>query len=195
MMRVLRTLALGAILLPALTALAPPAAAKGLYFYDFEETLEPWGVYAETGGYNLERQMGDGGCGYLDGIWHAELEFTPNHSEAVWMIAKFPASGRDLVIVDWAAADAQNCAACQPIAYVGTAFPAHLGVFTKVGAPLNGGWQQYSYQSAPDPSGIVPVASDDMIYVALGWMAPRHNLHVASIAGFDCITVRVMPGP
>ena len=197
LMRVLRTLALGALLLPALTALVPAAAAKSLYFYDFEATLEPWGAYAETGGASLERHLGDGGCNGTDGAWQADLEFTPTHSAAVWMVAKLPADSRDLVIVDWVGIDSQNCAQCQPIAYAGPAFPDKLDGFSKVGAQLSGTWQSYSFQGVADPSGTAPgpVAGPTTVYVALGWMAPRHNLQVTSVAGFDCVTVRIMPAP
>jgi hypothetical protein len=65
-------------------------------------------------------------------------------------------------------------------------------MLTKAGPKLSGAWQQYSFKGT---GATIPVDTGGSVYVALGWSAPHRGIMVTSTAGFDCVTVQVMPAP
>ena len=192
-------------LLVALLVLVLPAsaaAAKSMYYYDFEKTSKPW-ASAATAGIKvspLDILRNENGCPSVFDVSHAFVQFqaVPGQPSAAWIVASFPGSGRDMVRLNWSEKGANICPDCKPILYLGSELPSELSQFrgaspSVTDPPPWGDWISYQYPGPSDPD--LPVVNNGSIYVAIGMMASPYKEVTSEAFGVDCIDLTIFPGP
>jgi hypothetical protein len=185
---------IAALVVLGLGTLAAPAAAKGSFYFDFENDSDPWiaqgsDIFTK---YALNTYSGENGCADLYGISHARLQsskvvettsLAAPRPGATWMVASFPAAqGPHAVSVRWSARDIGKCENCFPIIYVGDVAPTHAAQFEQVShSALKQNWNSYNYD------GFAWVVETYAAYVAIGWSGSDATI------GFDCVTIEIYP--
>ncbi len=201
--RVATVTALAVALLTAPLANTAPAAAKGSFYFDFEEEVKPWtakGLKPE-GYQNLIRRKGSSLCGeplnhyaVLDaGIATQKIDNLREKNAVplplgTWMESSFTAAPTPHIVeVSFIARSESNCEGCYVKAYAGATAPQAVVEFTDVDVSryLKKYWQEYKYETTVD----FPIyeGSEPILYLALGW----ENTDAA--IAFDCVTVSFMP--
>jgi hypothetical protein len=193
-------------LLAAPVANPAPAAAKGSFYFDFEQSLKPW--FAASEGHSsqyLEQGRGDSVCndipvnhyavlgaGYLDNddaaANLAALGAAVPLPLGTWMSTGLAAgAGPHLVSVSLHARSEANCEGCDLKLYAGDRPPAHITDFEEVGEGryLKAYWQQYTFKAVVD----LPLyeGGNQTVHVGIGWADTNASI------GIDCVIVDVMP--
>src|SRR5436309_2085290 len=101
-----------------------PAAAKAMYYYDFEKITKPWASGAPAGSKvtPLTLHGGENGCPSVFDTLHALAQFQaePGKASGAWIVASFPGTGADLVRLSWSAKGSKLCPNCKAMLYVGS---------------------------------------------------------------------------
>jgi hypothetical protein len=178
------------------TATAAPTGTDR-YYYNFEQTIDPWTSGSEKGptGAAVQAMKGDSRCP-LEGQGYAGVQtsgdFTP--TGAVWMAADFHDNRPLDIEVEWSAKDKGGCLVtgqpCQVEAYVGRTPPSKTAQFKSVGA-IASDWTSYRFAQSVAAS---PTMGGD-VYVAIGLLPPGGAAMsallsvpmVGSRMGVDCL--------
>jgi len=178
------------------------ASAKGIFYYDFANSVKPW-VAAAQGGEAASLQLalendpkmgkptnsfamlqaGDASfkSQVMKGYGYAPLPL------GTWMEATVDAPQGSVVRISLLARYMENCEGCTLKLYVGREAPESIMQFVEVAdqVELTKGWQSFSYKkdlaSEPFRSG------QPILYVALGWSGTDASV------GFDNVMIQIMP--
>jgi hypothetical protein len=179
--------------------LALPAAAKGIYLYNFTESLKPFTASTNDANkrYSFEQQfegnllIGGAPNGY------AAIKLVPYTAEsAAWMIVyleKGTGPGSEDLNISFDARDLGGCRSCALVAYVGDQAPVKSAQFTTVLSPkdpaLAETWQTFSHKVT------VKTAVETPMYVAIGWRTGSDMLKTMGAVGFDNVCITMAPTP
>lgn len=193
-----------ATLLASLALAALPTlqvAAKGSYYYTFNESLKPWSSAAEGSSHSLQLMLDEGPKGGKPTNSFANLSTNGvsldlNESKmdvplpvGAWATAKFPVGSNDSVHLRLDARSTSNCEGCELKVYIGRTEPAHITQFSSVeGSNLKGYWQTFNCKVNVIP-GESPDSGRQFVYVAIGLSS-----YDATI-GLDNIEVAIFPAP
>lgn len=181
-----------ALALSSPAALTPAAAKTHNYYFDFEQTLEPWAAGGDLGskGY-LKSVAGENGCPDMRGDHYAQVEGAVVGKEkdiplpvGTWTVASFPAARAfNTVSVEWNARSTRSCEGCVPLVYVGTSAPTHSSQFSQAEgeAYLKEAWQSFRHDT------MVSVGDEYTVFVAIGWNGTDAGI------GLDCVNVTIIP--
>jgi hypothetical protein len=192
--------ALGLALALGPAASPAPVAAKGNFYFDFEESVAPFKAtgHGSESVRTLERRQGESVCNDPPVNHYAVLAaknlvaLGPAKPDVplpigTWMGAAFEAAPVPyLVEVEFWARNELNCEGCFPALYAGASTPQHITQFEDVseGKYLKEWWQEYRYKMIVD----VPEGKEN-IHVAFGWAGTE-----AAIA-YDCMRIDLKPAP
>jgi hypothetical protein len=187
-------IALGPVASPA------PVAAKGNFYFDFEESVEPFKATGQGSDSvrTLERRQGDSVCNDPPvnnyAVLAAKNLVTLGPAEpdvplpvGTWMGADFEAApGPHLVEVVFWARNEIGCEGCFPALYAGASAPQHITQFEDVSESkyLKDFWQEYRYKMTVD----LPQGTEN-IHVAFGWAGTQ------AAVGYDCMRIDLKPAP
>jgi hypothetical protein len=178
---------------------AAPATTAGTdrYYYNFEQTIDPWTSGSEKGpaGAAVVAMKGDSRCP-LEGQGYARVQSSGDSmpTGAVWMVADLHDNRPLDIEAEWSAKDKGGCLVtgqpCQVEAYVGRTPPAKTTQFTKVGA-IGSDWTAYRFAQSVAAS---PTTGGDL-YVAIGLLPPGGAAMSALLSptlggarmGVDCV--------
>lgn len=154
------------------TATAAPTAAG--YYYNFEQTIDPWISGSEKGptGAAVLAMKGDSLCP-LEGQGYASVQTSGDSTPtgAVWMVADFHDNRALQVNAEWTGKDKGGCLVtgqpCQVEAYVGRTPPAKTSQFKSVGVVASS-WIPYKF--AQGVAASATMGGD--LYVAIGLLPP-----------------------
>lgn len=172
------------------------ASAKGIFYYDFNDSLKPWAAAAESIGKTALIQMSEDDptserpTNVFAALQAGQIIFNPQRQAyaplpvGTWMVARFDAAEATLVRVELLAKSVQNCEGCGLKLYVGEKAPERITQFAELGELVTK-WQGYKYEKkfvsklgrSPGP----------YLYVAIGWSGTD------AVVGFDNVTIQAMP--
>jgi hypothetical protein len=202
--RLARVAALAAAALAlTLAPLANPgvAAAKGDFYFDFEESVKPWVAdgHGNEGHETLDRGRGDAVCNDVPvnhyAILRAGKVSTTNVGApevplpiGTWTEVSFDsAPGPHLVEISFYARSEDGCEGCIPLVYARGAAPVNIIQFEGLGdgSYLKSYWQEYAYKTIVD----IPDQGSTALHVAIGWAGTDAAI------GLDCVSIQFRPVP
>ena len=176
----------------AVSPLANPgtAAAKGDFYYDFEESVKPWVADGHgTDGYEvLDQARGDAVCDDLPVNHYAILRAGKAQNSlaespevplpvGTWtQLSLGSAPGPHLVEITFYAKSEDGCEGCIPLVYAGGETPAHITQFGNTGGYLKAYWQAFSYKAIVD----IPDGKNPALHAAIA---------------LDCVSIQFRPVP
>jgi len=172
---------------------APPAAAAWIeYFFDFDQSLTPFGTFLNTipsegmdsGALTLNPSCYVGQItGGLTGMNNGCAELTLG-LDGSYVSLMAPLKGQGITInVEFDAHSLDNHGAVAAMVYAGAGKPSSLNSFQQVGPLLTQGWTHYGYRALLD--GVNPVIAVGITRIGDGPSFVQH-------AGIDNLQVRFL---